>query len=95
MQQTMNKDAEGYDDNMTEHDDGWDDTEEWLGEDHTILGKDALLPFQVMSESDLLYSQYIKYGVFLTRQDFTQANSACEENKNQHEKLFCFINIIK
>ena len=67
MQQTMNKDAEGYDDNMTEHDDGWDDTEEWLGEDHTILGKDALLPFLVMSESDLLYSQYIKYGVFLTR----------------------------
>ena len=67
MQQTMNKDAEGYDDNMTDHDDGWDDTEEWLGEDHTILGKDALLPFLVMSESDLLYSQYIKYGVFLTR----------------------------
>ena len=72
MQQTMNKDAEGYDDNMTEHDDGWDDTEEWLGEDHTILGKDALLPFQVMSESDLLYSQYIKYGVFLTRILFRQ-----------------------
>ena len=66
MQQTMNKDAEGYDDNMTDHDDGWDDTEEWLGEDHTILGKDALLPFLVMSESDLFYS-YIKYGVFLTR----------------------------
>ena len=67
MQQTMNKDAEDYEDNMTDHDDGWDDTEEWLGEDHTILGKDALLPFLVMSASDLLYSQYIKYGVFFTR----------------------------
>ena len=48
MQQTMNKDGEGYDDNMTDHDDGWDDTEEWLGEDPTILGKDALLPFQLV-----------------------------------------------
>ena len=94
MQQTMNKDAEGYDDNMTDHDDGWDDTEEWLGEDHTILGKDALLPFLVMSESDLLYSQYIKYGVFLTRILLRQI-LLVKKMRNQNEKLFCFINIIK
>ena len=94
MQQTMNKDAEGYDDNMTDHDDGWDDTEEWLGEDHTILGKEALLPFQVMSASDLLYSQYIKYGVFLTRILLRQI-LLVKKMRNQNEKLFCFINIIK
>ena len=93
MQQTMNKDAEGYDDNMTDHDDGWDDTEEWLGEDPTILGKDALLPFLVMSESDLLYSQYIKYGVFLTRILLRQI-LLVKKMRNQNEKLF-YINIIK
>ena len=92
MQQTMNKDAEGYDDNMTDHDDGWDDTEEWLGEDHTILGKDALLPFLVMSESDLFYS-YIKYGVFLTRILLRQI-LLVKKMRNQNEKLF-YINIIK